>query len=69
MDEIGKNAYKNSIESIVLVENNKTGDDTSDRITLLNNKRLEFHCGWGSYSSEFYDNYNKEVQHLIEDLL
>lgn len=69
IDDIGRNALQSSVESIVLVNYNKTGSDTGVRTIALANKRLEFHCGWGSYSSEYYDNYNDEVQHLIEDLL
>jgi hypothetical protein len=69
VDDIGKNSLQSSVESIVLVNYNQTGSDTGSRAIILNNKRLEFHCGWGSYSSEYYDNYNNEVQHLIEDLL
>jgi hypothetical protein len=68
-DDIGKKATQDSIKSIVFVNYNKTGSDTGGRKVVLNNGRLEIHSGWGSYSSEIYDNYNNEFQKLIEDLL
>ncbi len=68
-DDIGKTAVKEKIQSIVFVNYNKTGSDTGGRHVELTNGRLEIHCGWGSYSSEIYDNYNNEFQKLVEDLL
>ncbi len=69
VDDIGKNALRDRVQSILFVNYNKTGGDTGGRKTLINNGCLEIHCGWGSYSSEYYDNYNNEFQKLIEDLL
>jgi hypothetical protein len=68
-DEIGKKAVRENITSIVFVNYNKTGSDTGGRKVILVQGRLEVHCGWGSYSSEYYDNYHNEFQRLIEDLL
>ena len=68
-DDIGKRAVRDKVQSIVFINYNKTGFDTGGRTVVLNGGRLEIHCGWGSYSSEIYDNYNNEFQRLIEDLL
>jgi hypothetical protein len=68
-DDIGKNAVRENISAIVFVNYNKTGSDTGGRNVILTNRRLELHCGWGSYTSEIYDNYNNTFQRLIEDLL
>jgi hypothetical protein len=68
-DEIGKNAVREGITSITFINYSRTASDNGERKVVLNNGRLELHCGWGGYSSDFYDNYNNEFQRLIEDLL
>jgi hypothetical protein len=69
IDDIGKNALHEKINSIVLINYNISGSDTGKRRVIIQDGRLEIHCGWGSYTSEIYDNYNNEFQHLIENLL
>lgn len=69
VDDIGKDALRSRVQSILFINYNKTGADTGERKTEIKNGCLEIHCGWGSYSSEYYDNYNNEFQKLIEDLL
>jgi hypothetical protein len=69
VDDIGKNAVQSAVQSIILVNYNMNGSDTGQRRVVLENGRMVIHCGWGSYTSEIYDNYNNEFQHLIEDLL